>query len=548
MRRERGEGHADFRRFSRLGRRGPTDQATQQLLDTAVQESTTYEEFRGALTEEVDTLARSTPISEKHQLDQQSVGTFSGRESAIPNHVINLLRKLSEVKVLNVTDDRRPIGREEAQRLLNLKMQRGGQEPLNKIQAMVSALLGVRIDAFVGQQLTRSREPLAELDVDDFVVQVNGSGIKEALRLLLDIEFQTPNLLLVEEPEIHLHPALETSMMRYLKEVSRDRQVFITTHSTNFLDTTDMKNIYLVSKTDSTFVQLLDQREVEEQVPLELGIRLSSLFIYDRLVFVESQTDEDIVRAWASTIDVNLNQSNVGFIHMGGARNLSYFAASSTLSFLAKRRVKMWFLIDRDEKDEHDITAIRERLGHDAVPLVLNKREIENYLIHPRILADQISLKLTANRSRDRNEPDIEDIRVAIDKSAENLKKMTIFKRVTKRLCRPLYPNRSRVLEDLDGKTVEEKTIEEIEALEAKVDELKSTIADEIERQSQEVETLWNERPQDIVPGDLLIDMVYKNYGVRFHKERGDGVNIARMMTKSEIGPELEELINSIGN
>ncbi|NER06645.1 MAG: AAA family ATPase, partial [Okeania sp. SIO3C4] len=33
-------------------------------------------------------------------------------------------------------------------------------------------------------------------------------------------EFEQPNILLIEEPEIHLHPALEISMMRYLKRIT----------------------------------------------------------------------------------------------------------------------------------------------------------------------------------------------------------------------------------------------------------------------------------------------------------------------------------------
>ena len=138
-------------------------------------------------------------------------------------------------------------------------------------------------------------------------------------------------------------------MMRYLKRISSDLQVFITTHSTNFLDTAEMKNVYLnrttqhwytaalfeslpppdhelvglqcgalsrglqagfsrrctvarrliagrrrknrlfvectnlmrsdlVSKPDSTRVQLLDFEEAETQIPRELGIRLSAFF------------------------------------------------------------------------------------------------------------------------------------------------------------------------------------------------------------------------------------------------------------------------------
>src|ERR1700738_518980 len=126
------------------------------------------------------------------------------------------------------------------------------------------------------------------MDVDDFLLEVNGSGIREALRLVLDVEFQHPKLLLVEEPEIHLHPALETGMMRFLKGISLSCQVFISTHSTNFLDTPEMSNVYLISKIGgATKVDQLTLEDAEAVLPKELGVRLSSLFMFDRLVFVE---------------------------------------------------------------------------------------------------------------------------------------------------------------------------------------------------------------------------------------------------------------------
>lgn len=546
MRRDPSEVLLQFRRLAGPSRRHSLDSRAQLLVESAIQEPATFEEFRGVLEGEIDTLTLYTPISDKHKLDQGSVETFAGSESVIPNHVLNFLHRLSEVKVLNITDDRRPIGPEEAQRLLNLKMQRGGLDHLLTIQRMVSTLLGVRIDAFASDQTPRSRQVSAELDVDNFLVEVNGSGIKEALRLLLDIEFHTPHLLLVEEPEIHLHPALESGMMGYLKEVSRKCQVFITTHSTNFLDHAEMKNIYLISKPESTSAELLSQSEAEDQIPVELGIRPSSLFIHDRLVFVESPTDEEIIREWASKLDVNLDQANVGFVHMGGARNFSYFAASSTLSFLAKRQVNLWFLIDRDEKDEKDISVIQCRLGSNAVASVLEKREIENYLIIPNVLANHIASK--ASRGGSQIElPSEGEIDGLIKEASDNLREAAIFKRVAKNLCQPLYPNLVQRSEDTDGRTAEEKVTEQIEEWEAKVAELKSAIAEETKRQSEMVTRDWDQRKLDMVPGDSLIDMVYKHYGVRFHKKRGDGVELARMMTKGDICREIEELIRAIG-
>ncbi|MEH1901270.1 MAG: AAA family ATPase [Nostoc sp.] len=118
----------------------------------------------------------------------------------------------------------------------------------------MSALLGVPIDAFQTVS-SLGNQTSAEMDVDDFLVEVNGSGIKKALRLVLDVEFEIPNILLVEEPEIHLHPGLETTIMRYLKRIICNCQVFLTTHSTNFLDTGEMKNVYLVFKPNSTQIR-----------------------------------------------------------------------------------------------------------------------------------------------------------------------------------------------------------------------------------------------------------------------------------------------------
>ena len=544
LRRESTEGIRSFRLMRLLGPRFQGEPDTLQSLDSMLRDSSTFHEFRSALDAEIDTLTRIASHFDRHSLDLHSVGTFSGSDSVIPRHVLTILRNLSAVKILNVTDNRRPIGRDEAQKLLNLKMQRGGGEHLRRIQETVSSLLGVQIDAFSSGQRARTGGLLAELDVDDFVVEVNGSGIKEALRLLLDIEFEEPDILFVEEPEIHLHPGMETAMLRYLREVSRDRQMFVTTHSTNFLDTAALSNIYLISKDGTTTAQLLDQGDVERQVPSELGIRPSSLFIYDRLVFVESHTDEDVLRAWASICDVNFDQANVGFVHLEGARNLSYFAAEATLSFLSKRQVKMWFMIDRDERDEKDVSAIRERLGDNAVVSVLQRREIENYLIHPRILVEHISTKLTESGSR-YAPPDLEGMGKLIDECADELQNLAIFKRIAKAMLRPLYPEPTREFDEND--IPEEIVADQIKSWENRVAQLKGAIDSETIRQSEEVAKQWKSRKLDIVPGDSLIDRVYARFGLRFRKERGDGVELARRMTRDEIGSELQGLIRAIG-
>ena len=545
-RRDMSESEPTSRRTRYLMHRVSASADIQRLVENMLRESATYEGFQAALQTAIDEHKRRAVQSDRHQLAQGYVTTFSGNGSAIPAHVLALLAKLAAIQVLNVTDVRRSIGRDEAQRILDLKTRRGGQEPLQRIQDVVSDLLGVKIDAFSGEQSAPTGRPMAELDIDDFVVEVNGSGIKEALRLLLDIEFQQPDLLLVEEPEIHLHPALETAIMKHLKKVSLDRQMFITTHSTNLLDTPDMDNIYLVSKTSATSVEHLGRAEAEERIPEELGIRLSSLFIHDCLIFVESENDEKIIRTLASTLNVSLDHANVGFIKMGGARTLSVFASSATLSLLAKRQVKMIFVIDRDERDEGEVSDIQKRVAESGLGWVLSKREIENYLISPRALAEHIEVKMANNEDPDQSRPSSEQISVVLSEVADELKELTVFKRAAKNVLKPLYPERGRYSENLDGNTAAEKMLAQIVEWENKTQDRKNMIHSEAKKQAEELEIDWQDRKFEIVPGDLLIDKVYERYGVRFHKNKGDGVELAGLLRVDEIDAELKELITKI--
>jgi putative ATP-dependent endonuclease of OLD family len=147
--------------------------------------------------------------------------TVGGHEHVVPGYVIALCKRFANEKVLYQREAREPISPADAQRLLSVRVQKGGDRLFRTFQQTVTALIGVEIDAFedatdvsdshrvrqVGSRRVPS-ERNAKLDVDNFLVQVNGSGIKEALRLLLDVELGKPTIMLIEEPEIHLHPGL----------------------------------------------------------------------------------------------------------------------------------------------------------------------------------------------------------------------------------------------------------------------------------------------------------------------------------------------------
>jgi putative ATP-dependent endonuclease of OLD family len=514
-----------------------------QTLDALVRESRSFADFEAGVQSLITQASEDSRVAEEEPL-KNKIGSFAGEESALPNYVRKLVQALSEIKVLYLREQRKPIGNEEAERLLHLKITRGKEKELLHIKETVSALLGVQIDAFGGPTNPAKGKAEAELDVDNFLVEVNGSGTREALRLILDVEFTNPQILLVEEPEIHLHPALETTVMRYLKRLNADVQVFVTTHSTNFLDTGDMSNVYLVSKGDSTSVQLLNVEDAETLIPTELGIRLSSLFMFDRLVFVEGPSDEGILRELASTLQTNLSQANIGFVSMGGVRNFTHFAAGAVLSFLTKRLVKLWFVIDRDEREEPELKALQDMLQGRATVKVLRRREIENYLICPRAIAQFIGVKRTlAGTEASANEPiPVGEIERSIEECADELKQLAVEKRVAKATCKPVYPALNNLFSDDPGAPIAERILKEINGMTERLETTRANLSSIYEQEASAVDTAWASRMLDIVPGDILLDKICRRYGTRYVKAK-DGVRLAALLLESEISTELRDII-----
>ncbi|MED7926254.1 AAA family ATPase [Nonomuraea sp. LP-02] len=513
---------------------------TNDLLERVFQTSETLAEFNTSVRELsnslVDQASRLTSEESRHH-----VNTFAGEARALPEYLDAFITMMAGCKVHYLKESREEIGESEARRILNLKTSRGQGDILRRIQGLVADLLGVRIDAFTADVPThtsiKSEQAQAEIDVDDFLIQVNGSGIREALRIILDYEFEGPDVLLIEEPEVHLHPALEFAMLQYLKSIGNSCQVFLTTHSTNFLDTPEFQNVYLVTRESSTSVQLVHVEEAEEAIPQELGLRLSSMFMYERLVFVEGPTDERILRSLAATAGMNFGQISIGFIPIGGARNFGYYANSKVLSFLSKRRVEIHFLLDRDERTDADIEKLRERLGDFGRLWVFKRREIENYLLQAPAILRYLQKQGVKDAS-------IDAIDSLIDSTCEQLQEIAVERIVLSQVFRPLIPDRDAIIERGEGEFAA-AAIAELGRMKGDISALEASITELAEKARAELSDSWKQDRRGRVPGDLVLQKVFEHYNIRFAKRR-DGLGIAEQMTREEISSEILDFLRAL--
>ncbi|WP_165585476.1 AAA family ATPase [Roseococcus sp. SYP-B2431] len=480
------------------------------------------------------------------------IQAFSGVVYIVPQYVSEICRNIMNCELLHLTEDRSAVGIEEASQLLSMKNQRGGMPRLTKLQQTIQGLLGVRLDAFEAAQQDDRRvvrptrrtntrnsrgEPLraAEIDVDDFLVEINGAGIREALRIVLDVELGDPGIVLIEEPEVHLHPGLEKIMHNYLVDKSKERQIFIATHSTSFVDISSNQTIYLLDrKSDKT--SIVNQIESEEnmlQIPENIGLRPSSVLMFDRLIFVEGPTDEGVFRAFANNLQIDVASAGINFIHTGGSAGFSSFSAEATINLLSRRQIKMWFIIDRDEKNDRDVEKMLARLGARAQLKVFQKREIENYLINTGAIFQVISDRLEKLK-KPKSDLSVEIISGHIEKIVAGLKSRVQDLHLGNLLLKPLYPQR------LDG-----SVLDKLEKAKQNLDSLIETAATEIQRITDQIETQWETHQTDLSPGSLILEGIFSVYNLRYDKVV-DGPRIASIIPSDEIDEEVTAFLTHI--
>ncbi len=511
-----------------LGEESNTSAALRKELTALLESSESAESFRAKASAESAVANDEIERIARMEIDTPLL-TYTGEVRVQPHYVSELCKAFGATPILKLGERKLPIGRKEAARLLQLKVKRGGPERLQVVQQTVKTLLGVSLDAFQGDGDRES----AEIDVDHFLAEANGAGIRESLRLILDLELEPCAIVLVEEPEVHLHPGLEFAVHSYLQEKSKTKQFFVTTHSTNFVDTVSPQYIYLISrdKTGISTCERLADGEVPMKLPAELGIRLSTVFMFDRILFVEGPSDESVLRELAQTAGFDLNGAGVAFVHMGGISNFTHYAAQATLDLLSRRRVQMWFLVDRDERDESEIRKMVDRLGEQAKLVVLQRRELENFLVDEAAVLRFVAQKTGST-------PSAASFKAALSRVVESLSEVVANLYLEKQSLSPIYLRG----QGIEG-SIEDRLACAIQSLNERVTSLQAIR----ERIFSDTTEAWSiEKALNLAPGSLLLDRLCRELGCSFDKARGDSVKLARHLGKIAIHRQLTEILAEV--
>ncbi|RUO77883.1 ATP-dependent nuclease [Idiomarina seosinensis] len=146
--------------------------------------------------------------------------------------------------------------------------------------------------------------------------------------ILLEQESDEFPLLLIEEPEAHLHPQLQMKLLKFIRDTkSPALQTIMTTHSPNLASKAPLESIILLSNGEAFPLKKTDTLlDDEDYVFLEkfLDITKSNLFFARSVLIVEGDAENILLPTIAKLIGKPLEDYGVSIVNVGNTAYTRY--------------------------------------------------------------------------------------------------------------------------------------------------------------------------------------------------------------------------------
>ncbi|OAH98910.1 ATP-dependent nuclease [Methylomonas methanica] len=210
------------------------------------------------------------------------------------------------------------------------------------------------------------------------------------------------SLVVIDEPEIYLHPDVQRQLLGILRKLSAD--VLLATHSVEIMGEADPTEILLVNKEKKSAYRLKDVEGMQlaiESLGSAQNVTLTHLARTKKIVFVEGMNDYKTIRRFAK---------NMGFHDLFSGNDLTAFESGGFSSWekiksfawgvkhTIEENIKIFAIYDRDYFCNEEIDKITKELKNELTNAHIHERkEMENYLLNisvlERVLNHQIQIR-----------------------------------------------------------------------------------------------------------------------------------------------------------
>lgn len=225
-----------------------------------------------------------------------------------------------------------------------------------------------------------------------------GFGYQIWCQLLTHLQrAQNDSLVLIDEPEIYLHPDVQRQLLGILRDLGPD--VLLATHSTEIMTEADPSEIIIIDKTRRAGKRLQTTQGAQEALDLvgsAQNITLTRLARNRRVLFVEGGRDFDIIRRIARRLGLQELSAAVDItpVESGGFTTWERLAALAWgIEKTLGQSMVIGAVFDRDYWCAEQIKQITNTLSQHLRFVHFHWwKEIENYLLIPEVIDDTIQL------------------------------------------------------------------------------------------------------------------------------------------------------------
>ncbi|CAN5367247.1 ATP-binding protein [soil metagenome] len=231
----------------------------------------------------------------------------------------------------------------------------------------------------------------------DYDIISGGSGFHQTLTLLAFLYGYRPTTILLDEPDAHLHVNLQREILDFFKQKSAERntQFLIATHAEEFVRGVDASQIIsLLSQTPRRIQSVPNVLKALAEVSNE---DITRLLASPYILYVEGESDERILRAWANQCNAQLAMDKVSFKTMdGGSKENMKDLADKHFAALRQiiPQVRRLMLFDFDTEEDAFHPAPQNLSLYEW-----KRKNIENYLLVPSAWKRAALLQLKSNEN-----------------------------------------------------------------------------------------------------------------------------------------------------